>query len=280
MSTEKYVLRTRILKILLHIFLLILVAIILFPVCWLVLNSLKTNQEMFLNSLAFPKKWMFENYITAWNKGLMSYFVNSIIVGALSIGIILALSSMMAYGLTRFNLPGSGFLFILVLGGMALSEQVALVPLYKILQAIKLYNTRAALVLPYVAFRIPFTMFLMRSYFISIPKELEEAAIVDGCKSWQRFTKIILPISKPVLASCAIVNLNHVWNEFLFANVFLENKKLMTIPLGLMTFQGDLKSDYVVMLSGILICSLPMVILFLCMSRQFVRGLTSGAVKG
>lgn len=280
MSTEKYVLRTRILKILLHIFLLILVAIILFPVCWLVLNSLKTNQEMFLNSLAFPKKWMFENYITAWNKGLMSYFVNSIIVGALSIGIILALSSMMAYGLTRFNLPGNGFLFILVLGGMALSEQVALVPLYKILQAIKLYNTRAALVLPYVAFRIPFTMFLMRSYFISIPKELEEAAIVDGCKSWQRFTKIILPISKPVLASCAIVNLNHVWNEFLFANVFLENKKLMTIPLGLMTFQGDLKSDYVVMLAGILICSLPMVILFLCMSRQFVRGLTSGAVKG
>ncbi len=280
MSTEKYILRTRIFKILLHVFLLILVGIILFPVCWLVLNSLKTNQEMFLDSLAFPKKWMFENYITAWNKGLVSYFVNSIIVGALSIGIILALSSMLAYGLTRFNLPGSGFIFILVLGGMALSEQVALVPLYKILQAVKLYNTRAALVLPYVAFRIPFTMFLMRSYFISIPKELEEAAIVDGCKSWQRFTKIILPISKPVLASCAIVNLNHVWNEFLFANVFLENKKLMTIPLGLMTFQGDLKSDYVVMLAGILICSLPMVILFLCMSRQFVRGLTSGAVKG
>ncbi len=280
MSTEKFVLRTRILKILLYVFLLILVAVILFPVCWLVLNSLKTNQEMFLNSLSLPKKWMFENYVTAWNKGLVSYFANSIIVGVLSIGIILALSSMMAYGLTRFNLPGSGFLFILVLGGMALSEQVALVPLYKILQAVKLYNTRAALVLPYVAFRIPFTMFLMRSYFISIPKELEEAAIVDGCKSWQRFTKIILPISKPVLASCAIVNLNHVWNEFLFANVFLENKKLMTIPLGLMTFQGDLKSDYVVMLSGILICSLPMVILFLCMSRQFVRGLTSGAVKG
>ena len=280
MSTEKYVLKTRILKILLHIFLLILVAIILFPVCWLVLNSLKTNQEMFLDSLALPKKWMFENYITAWNKGLVSYFVNSIIVGALSIGIILALSSMLAYGLTRFNLRGGGFIFILVLGGMALSEQVALVPLYKILQAVKLYNTRAALVLPYVAFRIPFTMFLMRSYFISIPKELEEAAIVDGCKSWQRFTQIILPISKPVLASCAIVNLNHVWNEFLFANVFLENKKLMTIPLGLMTFQGDLKSDYVVMLAGILICSLPMVILFLCMSRQFVRGLTSGAVKG
>lgn len=278
--TDKYVIKNTVLKILLHVFLLFLVAVILLPVCWLVLNSLKTNQEMFLNSLALPKKWMFVNYATAWGKGLLFYFKNSIVVSAISIICILILSSMLAYGLTRFNLPGQGFMFILVLGGMALSEQVALVPLYKILQAVKLYNTRAALVLPYVAFRIPFTMFLIRSYFISIPKELEEAAIVDGCNSLQRFIKIILPISKPVLASCAIVNLNHVWNEFLFANVFLENKKLMTIPLGLMTFQGDLKSDYVVMLAGILISSLPMVLLFLCMSKQFVRGLTSGAVKG
>lgn len=278
--TDKYVIKNTVLKILLHVFLLFLVAVILLPVCWLVLNSLKTNQEMFLNSLALPKKWMFVNYATAWGKGLLFYFKNSIVVSTISIICILILSSMLAYGLTRFNLPGQGFMFILVLGGMALSEQVALVPLYKILQAVKLYNTRAALVLPYVAFRIPFTMFLMRSYFISIPKELEEAAIVDGCNSLQRFIKIILPISKPVLASCAIVNLNHVWNEFLFANVFLENKKLMTIPLGLMTFQGDLKSDYVVMLAGILISSLPMVLLFLCMSKQFVRGLTSGAVKG
>jgi len=165
-----------------------MVAIILLPVCWLVLNSLKTNQEMFLNSLALPKKWMFVNYATAWGKGLLFYFKNSIIVSAISILCILLLSSMLAYGLTRFSLPGSGFVFFLILGGMALSEQVALVPLYKILQALKLYNTRAALILPYIAFRIPFTMFLMRAYFISIPKELEEAAIVDGCNSFQRFT--------------------------------------------------------------------------------------------
>ena len=122
MSTEQYVLRARILKIALHIFLLILVGIILFPVCWLVLNSLKTNQEMFLDSLAMPKQWMFVNYATAWGKGLVSYFANSIIVGVLSIGLILALSSMLAYGLTRFNLPGSGFIFILVLGGMQITK--------------------------------------------------------------------------------------------------------------------------------------------------------------
>lgn len=235
---------------------------------------------MFLNSMALPKKWMFVNYVTAWNKGLFSYFRNSILVSAVSLFFILLCSSFLAYGLTRFKLPGSDFIFILVLGGMALSEQVALVPLYKILQTVKLYNTQWAIILPYIAFRIPFTMFLLRAYFISIPKELEEAAIVDGCNSLQRFFKIIIPVSKPVLASCAIVNLNFVWNEFLFANVFLENKSIMTIPLGLMAFQGDLKSDYVVMLAGILIASAPMVFLFLCMQKQFVRGLTQGAVKG
>ncbi|WP_077612444.1 carbohydrate ABC transporter permease [Clostridium sp. Marseille-P2415] len=267
-------------KILLHSFLIFLVCIILFPVMWLILNSLKTNQEMFLNSLALPKKWMFTNYMTAWNKGLFSYFQNSILVSAVSLFFILLISSFLAYGLTRFQLPGSNFIFILVLGGMALSEQVALVPLYKILQSFKLYNTQWAIILPYVAFRIPFTMFLLRSYFISIPRELEEAAIVDGCNSLQRFFLIIVPISKPVLASCAIVNLNFVWNEFLFANVFLESKSIMTIPLGLMAFQGDLKSDYVVMLAGILIASVPMVLLFLCMQKQFVRGLTQGAIKG
>lgn len=268
------------LKLLLHIFLVFLLCIIIFPVLWLILNSLKTNQEMFLNSLALPKKWMFINYMTAWNKGLFSYFKNSILVSAVSLFFILLFSSFLAYGLTRFQLPGSNFIFILVLGGMALSEQVALVPLYKILQSLDLYNTQWAIILPYVAFRIPFTMFLLRSYFISIPKELEEAAIVDGCNSLQRFFMIIIPISKPVLASCAIVNLNFVWNEFLFANVFLESKSIMTIPLGLMAFQGDLKSDYVVMLAGILIASVPMILLFLCMQKQFVRGLTQGAVKG
>lgn len=273
-------LNVTVLKILLHCFLIFLVCIILLPVMWLVLNSLKTNQEMFINSLALPKKWLFTNYVTAWNKGLFSYFKNSLLVSVVSLVLILFISSFLAYGLTRFQLRGSNFFFILILGGMALSEQVALVPLYKILQSFKLYNTQWAIILPYVAFRIPFTMFLMRSYFISIPKELEEAAIVDGCNSLQRFFMIIVPISKPVLASCAIVNLNFVWNEFLFANVFLESKSIMTIPLGLMAFQGDLKSDYVVMLAGILIASVPMVCLFLCMQKQFVRGLTQGAVKG
>ncbi len=281
MKTEnKMTAKKLVLKIILNIFLMSLVVIILFPMVWLILNSLKTNNELFTNSLALPETWQFKNYIIAWEKGLFAYFKNSVIVSIISLVCILLLSSLLAYGLTRFKVKGSNIIFFIVLGGMALSEQVALVPLYKILQTLKLYNTYFAVILPYIAFRIPFTAFLLRSYFITIPKELEEAAVIDGYNSLQIFTKIIIPISMPVLASCAIVNLNFVWNEFLFANVFLESKSLLTIPIGLMTFKGDMKADYTVMLAGIAISSVPMIALFLCMQKQFVRGLTAGAVKG
>lgn len=267
-------------KVLLNLLCIFLGIVIVAPLAWILLNSFKTNQEMFKNSLAFPEVWQFGNYVKAWNLGLYRYFGNSLLVSAVSLCGILAASAFLAYGLTRFRAKGSHIIFIIVLGGMALSEQVALVPLYKLLRAMKIYDTYWAVILPYIAFRIPFTVFLMRAYFISIPVELEEAAVVDGYNSFQIFMKIILPISKPIFASCAIVNLNFVWNEFLFANVFLNNKALQTIPIGLMTFKGDLKIDYTTTLAGLMIASAPLIILFICMSRQFVRGLTSGAVKG
>ena len=266
--------------ILLNLLCIFLCVVIASPLLWILLNSFKTNQEMFMDSLALPKVWQFGNYIKAWSMGLYRYFGNSILVSSISLVGILVLASFLAYGLTRFRAKGSNIIFIIVLGGMALSEQIALVPLYNILQALHLYDTYAAVILPYIAFRIPFTVFLMRAYFISIPVELEEAAVMGGYNSLQIFTKIIVPISKPIFASCAIVNLNFVWNEFLFANVFLSNKAIQTIPIGLMTFKGDLKVDYTTTLAGLIIASLPLIILFLLMSKQFVRGLTSGAVKG
>ena len=272
--------KIRVSSILLNLLCIVLCAVIAAPLLWIILNSSKTNQEMFMDSLALPEVWQFGNYAKAWSMGLYRYFGNSVLVSAIALVGILVLASFLAYGLTRFRAKGSNIIFIIVLGGMALSEQIALVPLYNILQALHLYDTYAAVILPYIAFRIPFTVFLMRAYFITIPEELEEAAVVDGYNSLQIFTKIIVPISKPIFASCAIVNLNFVWNEFLFANVFLSDKAIQTIPIGLMTFKGDLKVDYTTTLAGLIIASMPLIILFLLMSKQFVRGLTSGAVKG
>lgn len=279
-NNERAALKTKICKILVNILLTVLAILVILPLAWLIINSFKTNKELFANSLALPEKWLFSNYVDAWNRGLAHYFVNSAIVSVSSLVFIILLSSLAAYGLTRFKFKHSTVLFFIILGGMALSEQVALVPLYKMLQSLKLYNTYFAMILPYIAFRIPFTVFLIRAYFISIPKELEEAAYIDGYNSFQIFRKIILPISKPVLASSAIVNLNFVWNEFMFALVFLEDNSLMTIPIGLMTFKGQMKADYTVMLAGIAIGCLPMIILYLLMQKQFIRGLMSGSIKG
>ncbi len=266
-------------KVILNIFLAFLAFLVLIPLFWMLMNSVKTNQELFDNSLRLPSLIHFENYATAWRLGLSKYFINSLLVSTVSILLIVMVSSLVAYGLTRFAFRGRFFLFVLILGGMTLSEQVALVPLFKILQILGIYNTPLALILPYVAFRIPFSVFLIRAYFISIPRDLEEAAYIDGYNSFQIFTRIIIPISKPVLSSCALVTLNFVWNEFMFALVFLEDEKWMTIPIGLMTFKGQLRTDYTVMLAGITIATIPMLITFLFLQKQFLRGLTAGSLK-
>lgn len=267
-------------KILINIFLFFLVIIVLYPLYWTIINSLKTNNELFISPFSLPHKLIFKNYISAWNLGLSQYFLNSIYVSFISIAITVFLGALCAYGLSRFDIKGKNLIFMVVLGGLMLSPEVALVSLYKILQTLHLYNTRWAMIIPYIAFKLPFSVFLMRSYFISFPKDMEEAATIDGCNTFQVFYKIVVPISLPIFASTAIMDAIFVWNEFLFALVFVESKAITTIPVGLMAFRDALNTDWTVLLAGITIATLPMAILFLCMQKYFVKGLTSGAVKG
>ncbi len=267
-------------KITINTLLVFLTAVVVYPLYWTVINSLKTTGELFTNSFNFPHTLHFENYKAAWDLGLSQYFLNSIYVSVVSIFLTVFLGALCAYGLTRFNIKGQNALFIVILGGLMLSPEVALVSLYKILQALHIYNTRLAMIIPYIAFKLPFAVFLIRSYFLTFPREIEEAAIIDGCNSFQIFYKIIVPISLPIFAATAIMDAIFVWNEFLFALVFVENKDIVTIPVGLMAFRDALNTDWTVLLAGIIISSLPMVILFLFMQKYFVKGLASGSVKG
>ena len=269
-----------ILKILLNAFFVILALIILLPMAWMILNSLKTNQELFRDSLALPAVPQFKNWINAWNQGLYKYFGNSLIVSGSSLIGILIFSSFLAYGLTRFKAKGSGIIFLVVLGGMALSEQVALVPLYKMLKAVHLYNTYWAVILPYIAFRIPFTVFLMRSYFISIPKELEEAAVVDGYNSFQIFTKIILPITKPALAVVGMFAFLNSWNDFLSPLVYLNSEKKYTVALGLQLFTGSYRGEWNLMMAAACLVLAPVVVVFAIGQKYLVEGVTMSGVKG
>lgn len=267
-------------KILLNSFLLFLVLVILIPMFWILLSSLKSNAEFFSNPLSLPEHYYFENYFSAWQQGLSQYFLNSVIVTLISVFLTVFIAATTAYGLTRFNFKGKNIVFYLILAGLLLSPQVALLPLYRLLNNLRIYNTYWALILPYIGFRLPFVVFLMRAYFLSFPREVEESAYLDGCNVFTVFFKIVLPISKPIIATSIIVSSRLIWNEFLFALVFIDDKSLMTIPVGLTNFQSALQTDYASLMAGIVIAALPMIAVFLLLQKYFVKGLTAGSVKG
>jgi raffinose/stachyose/melibiose transport system permease protein len=254
--------------------------VIIYPILWLGLSGLKSNADFFLNTWSLPEEWLWANYRAAWDAGIGQFFLNSVFITIVSVVIVLLLGSMAAFGLSRFQFKGQNVLLVIILSGLMLAPQVSLIPLYKLLQAIGLYNTYWALILPYVAFQLPFSIFLMRSYFLSIPKELEESAIIDGCNIWKVYRHIIVPMGKPIIASCALLTGMNVWNEFMFALVFVEDSALRTIPVGLMNLRSQLNTNFGIQLAGLAISALPMIIAYIVFQKQFVRGLSAGGVKG
>jgi raffinose/stachyose/melibiose transport system permease protein len=254
--------------------------VIIYPIIWLGLSGLKSNADFFLNTWSLPEEWLWGNYQAAWDAGIGQFFLNSVFITVTSVVSVLLLGSMAAFGLSRFQFKGQNIFLLLILSGLMLAPQVSLIPLYKLLQAVGLYNTYWALILPYVAFQLPFAIFLMRSYFLSISKELEESAIIDGCNIWQVYWHIIVPMGKPIIASCALLTGMNVWNEFMFALVFVEDSALRTIPVGLMNLRSQLNTNFGIQLAGLAISALPMIIAYIVFQKQFVRGLSAGSVKG
>jgi len=258
----------------------ILMLLIIYPLFWMIMNSLKTSTELFINSFALPEKPLFQNYVDAWNMGFADFFLNSILVTVSSVAVTVLLSAFCAYALARLDIKFKNLILYLIIGGLLLSPQSALISLYKIFDALNIYNTYFAMIVPYIAFRIPFAVFLMYGYFKDFPGDLEDAARIDGCSTLKIFLKIVMPISKPIIAATAIVSSIFTWNEFIFALVFIESEELVTIPVGLSRFRDALQTNWTGMMAGIILASLPMIIAFIFMSKSFIRGLTAGSVKG
>jgi len=254
--------------------------IIFYPLFWIIMNSLKTSTELFINSFALPEKPLFQNYIDAWNMGFSKFFFNSILVTASSVAVTVLISAFCAYALARLDIKFKNLILYLIIGGLLLSPHSALISLYKIFDALNIYNTYFAMIVPYIAFRIPFAVFLMYGYFKDFPGDLEDAARIDGCSTLKIFMRIVMPISKPIIVATTIVSSIFTWNEFIFALVFIESEELVTIPVGLSRFRDALQTNWTGMMAGIVLASLPMIIAFLFMSKSFIRGLTAGSVKG
>lgn len=254
--------------------------IILYPLLWMFVSSMKSYDEIYNNIWGFPEVWKYENYIEAWSKGISNYFINSIIVTISTILAVLLFGSMAAFALAKYRSRLIDVALVFIIAGMMINPQVALIPLFNILSAFDIINTRWALILPYIAFRLPIAILLLRSYFLSIPKELEESAVIDGCSDWGIYTRIYLPMARPILITTIVLTAFFAWNEFLFATIFIDSDVLKTIPSGLMNFRDALRTDWGVLLAGMVISSIPMIILLIVLQKYLVRGLSEGSVKG
>jgi raffinose/stachyose/melibiose transport system permease protein len=260
-------------------FLLALAVVVVYPLLWMVLNGFKTNAELFGDPFALPVDWSFANYQKAWNRGVSDYLTTSVLVTLTSAIATVFISAWAAYGLTRADIPMNKTVTALILGGLMLAPTVALVPLVKMFQAMGLYNTFWALLILYTAFRIPFTTFLIRAYMIDLPREVDEAAEMDGAGRWTAFWRIILPMCKPIITSTVLLQILFTWNEYLFAMVFTSGTGVQTLPVGLTSLMSKHGTEYPVVFAGMVIAALPVVLLFFFGQRYIVKGLADGIGK-
>jgi raffinose/stachyose/melibiose transport system permease protein len=260
-------------------FLLGLVILVVYPLLWMVFSSLKTNSEILGSPFALPSHFDFSSYGRAFSRGVGDYLFNSVLVTVVSVVATTLVSAWAAYALTRVTIPFSKTLLMVIVGGLMLAPTVALIPLVRLLQSWGLYNTYWALILLYTAFRVPFTTFLIRSYMIDLPSDVDEAAVIDGAKRHQVFWRIILPMSTPIIVSAVILQILFAWNEFLFALVFIGDDALKTLPVGLATLSSRAVTDFPSVFAGMTIAAVPMIALFIFGQKYFVRGLAEGVGK-
>jgi raffinose/stachyose/melibiose transport system permease protein len=260
-------------------FLMLLVIISVGPFLWVTMSSFKTNREILTFSMGGA--FRIRNYINAFRIApIARYFVNSVMVTGLGIVLNLAIMSMAAYVLARFEFRFRALIRSIFALGLLVPGAALLLPLFMSVKAMGLYDTRVGLILVYTAFGIPTSVFIMSSYFLTIPKALEESAFLDGSGFLRTFAVIILPLARPAFATAGIMQFLQCWNEFQFALTLTTGHTSRTLPVALYYFKSAFASDYGAMFAAIVVVSLPSIIVYILAQKQIVSGLAAGAVKG
>jgi len=266
--------RQRLTDLAIYIPLILYSVLIALPLVWMIFSSLKSIREMFANPFGLPSEPKWENFSLAWESGISRYLINSVLITGISVVIIVVVSAMAAYALARMRFPGRTPLYLIIIAGFAIPVHVTLVPLYRTLNQFDLINTYPGIIGPYVAFGIPFSVLLLYAFFIQFPTEIEDAARIDGCGTWQLFMRVILPLSLPGISSVAIFQSVFLWNEFSLALIVISDDNLRTIPLGLTKFQGQWTTNWPAMLAALTLASAPMLALYMLLQRQFINSLS------
>ena len=256
---------------------------VIFPMIWMIYSSFKTDQELFFSPWAAPVELQWDNFARAWTKAHVGdYLLNTLIVVVPALLLTLIISAMAAYVLARFEFVGRRFLFYMFLSGMLFPVFLALVPLFNLVNQLKMLNTFHGLIIVYIAYSLPFTIFFLTGFFKTLPTEIEESAIMDGANPYQVFFKVMLPMASPGLISMGIFNFLGMWNQYVLPLVLIsdESKYMLSQGLAFMLFKQFYENDWSALFAALTIIMVPTLIVYITFQKQIQDGITTGASKG
>lgn len=264
-----------------YIVLIVWSAIVLFPIWTLIVNSFKPQKEIFRDPFGLPKTFTSAGYESAWSNGRFDlYFFNTIYVTVIALLVILFFGSMAAYALAKWRSPASKFLYVLFIAGLMIPIRLGTLDLVRLIKFLGLQDTLWSLIPVYVAMGMPISTFVLTTFVKGLPSEMFEAAKIDGASEWRIYTQIVIPLMRPALATVAIFNMIKIWNDFWFPLVFIRAEESRTVALGVSLLFGQYRTDWTRALSTLSLAAIPILILYVLLSREFIKGLTAGAVKG
>jgi raffinose/stachyose/melibiose transport system permease protein len=250
------------------------------PLVFMLLQSFRPSAEIFNDPLGMPTELYLDNYTEAWREArFATYFTNSVLVVVAAVALCTLVSAMAAYPLARYDFRGNGVLTAYFIAGLTLPIELAVVPIFYLLGSFGMVDSRFGLMLVYAATGIPFSVFILAAFFRSLPRDLEEAARLDGAGEFRIFARVMLPLVKPALATVAIFQFVQLWNDFFFPLVLLRSTDKYTLPVGLTNFFGEYQTNWGAVFAGLTITTLPLVVLFLFLTRHIVSGLVAGMGK-
>jgi raffinose/stachyose/melibiose transport system permease protein len=260
---------------------LFLSALVVIPLVVLVSVAVKSPVDLLNNPMGWPVRFVWSNFADAWNNAALgqALFNSVLITGSTVIGLIVC-GSLAAYPLARFSGPWFQRTYVYFLLGLIFPIQLGLYPLYKEMNDLQLINTYYGVILLYIAINLPFVIFLYAGFIKTVPRELEEAALLDGADRMRAFWLIVFPLLRPVTATVAIISTLSTWNDFFIPLIFLQADGMQTLPLAIYNFVGQFNNNWALIFASVIISSLPLIVVFLILQRYFIRGLTAGAVRG
>ena len=281
MKTNKYIIWGMTKSTIIHVFLLSVMMTCLFPIFWMVRSAFMTNETVFVDKGLIPHVLNFGNFAIAWTKGNFAvYFFNSVIYTVSVVGGIVLISSLAAFAFSRLDFPGKNVIFYLFVAAMMIPLPGSFVPLFVLMNKLGLINTRFGYILCMINVGLSMSILLLKTFFDKMPKDLEDAARIDGCGKIGIWWHVALPLARPAIAVIVIFNSLSVWNEYILATLLLGDTKLMPLQRGVMIFQGANSVDYPVLMAGLTMATIPIVMVYLAMQKHIVKGLSSGAVVG